>query len=75
MVSKIVSVMDVGFMEDHLIYFGNILYLRESNVNGNFVSTSAIAGWKKKKCAVIEMQLDDVRKEDLVKKNSRAAKR
>lgn len=76
---EIKGVLDVGFMEDYNLCFGDTLQVVETNENGKYIfngndSTGEI-GSHENGNGVIAIQLDDARREDLVAKGKRIAKR
>lgn len=75
MVDKIKSVVQVGFVEDHFVYYGDMLRLTEKDTNGTFKYDHVDGTITEEECAVIAIQLDDYSKEDLVVKSNRVAKR
>lgn len=76
MVTKILSVLDVGFSEDYMNYFDDFLHLTETNLNGSICFDESHGGIQEQDHrGVVAIKLDNVQKEDLVTKKNRVAKR
>lgn len=77
MLTKILSAVKLGFVEDHFAYFGDYLCMEESDENGTFKynDDGSRGGLQDQETPVIAIQLDEYRKEDLLNRNNLVAKR
>lgn len=79
LVEKLLSIVQLGFHDDHDGYFGEFLLLKETDGNGTFEYERNPNGDEvetgDEEQAVIAIQLDDYCRKDLLDKTNRVAKR